>query len=70
MILPMWRRKPDAHFVEFNHQEERINKLEVALFKQRELNKAILAYVEADISATWMSSAKDLAVALRQAIKD
>lgn len=58
------------HFVEFDHQEQRIAELELKMIQAHTVFKAILDYVEADISATWISSAKDLAEALREALKE
>ena len=67
MILPLWRRQPSEHFVDFRSQEKRLAVLEA---NQRRVHEAILAYVEADIASTWMSTAKELAEALREAIKE
>jgi len=67
MILPLWRRRPE-HFVDFHQQEKRICQLEIEAVTQRRINKAILAYVEADIAATWMSTAKELSEALHEAV--
>ena len=65
--MGLFREKPD-NFVEFHHQAKDIAALKEAVSRQLELNKVLLPYVEAtisymnaDISATWMSSAKDLA---------
>ena len=65
--LPFWRLKAPEHFVEFRHQEQRIAALEA---KQRAVHKAILAYVEADMASTWMSSARELSEALQEALKE
>jgi hypothetical protein len=55
-----------GHFVNFHHQTEnlahRISALEA---RQKTANKAILAYVEADIA-----TAKKLGEALREALKE
>ncbi len=70
MILPLWRRQPPERFADFHRQEERIAELENRAAKQRELNRMMLAYVEADMASPWMASAKDLADTLREALKE
>jgi hypothetical protein len=56
-----------SKFVDFHHYEQRIATLEA---KQRMVHEAMLAYVEADISATWMATAKELSEALHKALYD
>jgi hypothetical protein len=49
--------------------DRRLDKIELATVRQRRVNEAILAYVEADVAATWMGSARDLAKALKEALE-
>lgn len=71
LLSPPAPEKFADNFVDFrHHQTSRISKLEAEVAKQRRINEAILAYVEADISATWMSSARELAAAIHAALKE
>jgi len=45
--------------------DRRIDVLEA---KQRRINLAILAYVEADMDTTWMGSARELAAAIKESL--
>lgn len=51
-------------------QETRIAELELAMTQARTVFKAILAYVEADIASTWMTAARELSDALKEALEE
>jgi hypothetical protein len=47
-----------------------LGELKIYLELQQEVNKALLAYIEADLSAPWKASAQELAEKLREILKN
>jgi hypothetical protein len=64
--MGLWKNEPHAPQSMF----DRLVAVEAKVARQQELNKAILAYVEADIASTWMSTARELSEALQKALEE